>query len=158
MIQHSRRRNADKGTALVEFSLAAFTILVLLFGIIDVGRAAYAYDWVSNAARLGTRFMIVRGTNCPNNPVLLPGGCPATAQNLSDYITNASGTGINTSGIDTSQVTVSSECITAAVFAPPPCADKWWVQVKVQYEFRFLSPLVPLSWQMQSISRVVVQN
>lgn len=149
----------DKGTGLIEFALASVTILTVLFGIIDVGRAAYAYDWISNAARLGARFMIVRGTNCINNPVLLPGGCPATAADSTNYITNSNGTGIDTSGIDTRELTVTTTCfLVGHTLGPPPCAPTGWLRVQIQYNFKFLSPFIPLTWQMQSTSQEIVQN
>jgi len=154
----NRRQNGARGNALVDFAVSTVVILTALFGIIDVGRALYAYDWVAHAARQGARFMIVRGTFCANNPVQLPGGCPATGKDCVNYITNANGNGLDTTGIDTSQVTVTTGCLTGAVFAPPPCAPSYPVQVKVQYNFKFLSPFVPLSWSMQSTSKVIVQN
>jgi len=41
----------EAGQALVEFSLAIIVFLVLLMGIVDVGRGVYAYNGVAQAAR-----------------------------------------------------------------------------------------------------------
>ena len=41
----------EAGQALVEFSLAIIVFLVLLMGIVDMGRGIYAYNGVSQAAR-----------------------------------------------------------------------------------------------------------
>ena len=157
------RRNRDKGTALVEFALSATVILAVLFGIIDGARALYAYDWVANAARKGTRFMIVRGTFCANNPMPLPGGCPATKQNVDDYIKNTNGNGLDVTGIDTSKVVTNTTCFWVhSTGAPPPCAPGGWVKVSVTYTFSFITPflrVLPLhSWPMESSSQVIVQN
>jgi hypothetical protein len=144
----------------VEFALSAVVVLAVLFGIIDAGRALYSYDWVVHAARSGTRFMIVRGTYCQYDPMPLPGGCPATAADATNYITNATGNGFDATGINTSQVTVSVGCLTGAVFAPPPCAPAAPVQVKVDYNFKFITPFlagIP-PWAMTSTSKVIVQN
>lgn len=53
------RRRAPRGQALVEFAVVIPFFLVLLFGIFDVGRAVYAYNSVTNAAREGARLAIV---------------------------------------------------------------------------------------------------
>jgi len=144
---------------MLEFAISTVVILTVLFGIIDVGRAAYAYDWVVHAARQGARFMIVRGTYCIYDPVPLPGGCPATAQDATNYITNANGNGLDTTGIATNQVTVFTNCFRVAnEQGPPPCAPTGWIRVRVQYNFSFVSPFVPLTWTMHSTSYMVVQN
>ena len=159
-----RRLKEEAGSGLIEFAVSLVLILTVLFGIIDVGRALYAYDWVANAARKGSRFMIVRGTGCINNPVLLPGGCPATATDSSNYITNAHGNGLDTTGIDPSQVHVSTLCFaTNTVAQLPPCApDGGYVRVSVMYTFKFITPFLaaafPSGVQMSSTSKVVVQN
>jgi hypothetical protein len=156
-----RRQNGDSGSALVEFAISSVVILSVLFGIIDAGRALYAFDWVGNAARQGTRFMIVRGLYCVYDPVPLPGGCPATAADSTNYITNATGNGLDTTGIDTSQVTVTTTCfLVGHALGPPPCAPTGWVIVNVQYNFRFITPFLAAipPWQMTSTSKVIVQN
>ena len=160
MIQVLPKRERDKGSALVEFGLAAATVLLVIFLIVDVGRALYAYNWVSNSARQATRFAMVRGTMC--DPLLatycqttsMPRG--AQAADITNYVDSLA------VGIDTGQVTVNSHCRAGATAPnPPPCAagDKAWVQVQVQYNFHFLSPLFPtLSWTMQSTSERAVQQ
>jgi Flp pilus assembly protein TadG len=155
-----RHRNSQQGATLVEFAVSLIVILTVLFGIIDAGRALYAYDWVANAARKGTRFMSVRGVNCLKDPSLLNGGCPATRDDATNYIKNANGNGLDTTGINTNQVTVTTSCEVAGTsFSLPPCAPTVWVQVTVAYEFNFITPfLTHTPWRMQSSSRVIVQN
>lgn len=155
-----RPKNRDSGSALVDFAVSAVLILAVLFAIIDAGRALYAYDWVVHAARSGARFMVVRGTYCQYDPMPLPGGCPATAGDATNYITNANGNGFDASGINTSQVTVTVECLTGAVFAPPPCAPAAPVQFEVQYNFKFITPFLASihQWTMHSTSKLIVQN
>jgi Flp pilus assembly protein TadG len=137
------------GTGLVEFGLSLFTIMTVLFGTIDLGRALYAYDWVSRASRLGTRFAMVRGTFCSG----LSGGCPATADDVSTYVKSQA------VGLDSNRITVTTLCyVTASVASNPPCAPAAAVQVKVQYGFKFSTGVLPLSWTMQAISQRVVMN
>ena len=52
-------RPDDRGQGLVEFALVFPIIVLLFFGIFDLGRAVYAYNTVSNAARDGARVAAV---------------------------------------------------------------------------------------------------
>jgi hypothetical protein len=59
-----RRSNdsRERGQALVEFALVIPVVLLLIIGLFDLGRAVYAYNSVSNAARTGARVAIVDQT------------------------------------------------------------------------------------------------
>lgn len=52
-------RRGQRGQGLAEFAIAIPIFLLILFGIFDVGRAVYAYNSVTNAAREGARLAIV---------------------------------------------------------------------------------------------------
>lgn len=54
----STRRNRA-GQALVEFALVIPVFLLLLVGLFDLGRAVFAYNTLTNAAREGARLAIV---------------------------------------------------------------------------------------------------
>jgi Flp pilus assembly protein TadG len=51
-----------RGQSLVEFALVLPLLLLLLMGVFDFGRAIYAYNAVSNAAKEGARKAIVDQT------------------------------------------------------------------------------------------------
>jgi len=167
----------EAGSGLAEFALASLLIFTLVFGIIELGRCFYSYCWVSSAARLGTRYAMVRGTctlangdACPNcSGDTLP--CQATdtagggnnggdSGDIPTYIQNYA------IGIGWSNVTVIAKCYTPGVVAPPspPCMPGTWVQVNVQYTFNFITPLISRlvpagGWTMTGTSqRVVLQN
>ena len=53
------RRNKRRGQALVEFALVIPIFLLLLIALFDVGRAVFAYNTLTNAAREGARLAIV---------------------------------------------------------------------------------------------------
>jgi Flp pilus assembly protein TadG len=142
-----RQQNGETGTALVEFSITVVVMLILLFGVVDVGRAAFAYDWVSNAARQGARYAIVRGAFCQ---AIVP-GCPANQAAVQNYVTS------NAPGIKTTDVTVNTHCIVSGTsFGLLPCAPGTTVYVQVQYSFSFITPfLSQLHWVMSSSSEMV---
>ena len=54
-----RLQARTRGQALVEFALVIPLFLVLLVGIFDLGRAVFAFNTLTNAAREGARIAIV---------------------------------------------------------------------------------------------------
>jgi hypothetical protein len=61
----------QKSQALIEFALISPVLLLLLFGIIDIGRAAFYYDTLSHAAREGARTAVIASTQLPTNANVL---------------------------------------------------------------------------------------
>jgi Flp pilus assembly protein TadG len=57
---------SEGGTSLVEFALVAPVLLLMLVGILDIGRAVNAYVTVSNAAREGSHYAILHPTAAPS--------------------------------------------------------------------------------------------
>jgi Flp pilus assembly protein TadG len=49
----------ETGQSLVEFALLMPVLVLIIFGLFDLGRAVYAWTAVSNAAREGARLAIV---------------------------------------------------------------------------------------------------
>jgi hypothetical protein len=52
---------------LIEFALISPVLLLLLFGIVDIGRAVFYYDTLSHAAREGARTAVQASTRLPTN-------------------------------------------------------------------------------------------
>ena len=59
MIRTQRGRQHAFGQAMVEFAFVLPVLILLLVGVLDFGRAMFAYNSVSNAARSATREAIV---------------------------------------------------------------------------------------------------
>jgi Flp pilus assembly protein TadG len=57
-----RRTNRPKGQALVEFALVLPLFLLLVFGLIDMGRLVYMNSTISQAAREATRVAAVEAS------------------------------------------------------------------------------------------------
>ena len=63
-----RLRRRDRGQALVEFGLVLPILLLLIFGLVDLGRAVYAQNALSEAAvteRGGDRSQARAGSDIP---------------------------------------------------------------------------------------------
>jgi Flp pilus assembly protein TadG len=57
------QRPGERGSSLVEFSLVAFLLVMLLIGVVELCRMVLVYTTVANAARAGTRYAIVHGSD-----------------------------------------------------------------------------------------------
>ena len=57
-----RERDHDHGQSLVEFALLLPLMLLIITGLVDVGRAVWQENTLAYAAREGTRYAIVHGT------------------------------------------------------------------------------------------------
>ena len=55
----ARRARRSRGQTLAEFALVIPVLIVMLMGIFDLGRAIFAYNAITNAAREGARLGIV---------------------------------------------------------------------------------------------------
>ena len=158
MVRSARQENGEAGSALVEFALATVLILTVLFGIVEMGRALYCFDWVSDAARRGSRYAMVRGqTSCNGSPHLTDceatPGTPSTPGTIAYYVVS------NGFGIDRNMVTLTATCWPNTHPTPAPCPTGTPVIVTVNYPFQFILPFLPHQpWTMRSSSaRVVAQ-
>ena len=61
----------QRSQALIEFALISPVLLLLIFGIIDIGRAVFYYDTINHAAREGARTAIRASSQLPTNADVL---------------------------------------------------------------------------------------
>jgi Flp pilus assembly protein TadG len=145
-------REGERGSNLVEYGIVLVVMLTMIFGLIDFGRALYAYHFVSEAAREGTRYAIVRGSACTTP------GCPASQSSIQSYLSNVP------AGIDPTKLSVtatwnpndSQVCQNAGGNGNAPgCV----VEVQVTYNFNFMLPFMPKNTLvMQSSSQMVISQ
>ncbi len=53
----------EDGATLVEFALTAFMFVIMLLGVIEIGRMVVVYTALNDAARAGVRYAIVHGSD-----------------------------------------------------------------------------------------------
>ena len=66
-----RDRAGQRSQALIEFALVSPVLLLLLFGVIDLGRAIFYYDTLQHAASEGARTAIRASNQLPTNADVL---------------------------------------------------------------------------------------
>ena len=96
---YRRARQMRHGTTVAEVAFIVPVVLLLLLGIADCAQMIYAYDLVSEAARIGGRYAIVHGSGSSS-----PVGPTANDANLQSYILNYA----TVKTLNTSQLTVTS--------------------------------------------------
>lgn len=141
-------RQRSRGQSLVEFALILPVLIVTLLGMLDFGRAIYAYNAVSEAARNGARVAIVNQT--PSDICLVAAG-RAVALGLPTACAPNGNPGTQGVWVTTSGV---------AGCTPVPdinCLES----VKVTYQFRPITPVIgailgPIN--ISSTSTVPVEN
>lgn len=62
-----RRVRREEGASLVEMAIASSLLFAMMFGVIQMSLALYAYHFVSDAAREASRWAMVRGGSCISN-------------------------------------------------------------------------------------------
>jgi Flp pilus assembly protein TadG len=165
----------EQATGLVEYAIICILFLTMILGIVDFGRALYAYHFVSNAAREATRWAAVNGSTCGNDAP--PGSCtapvscssgscatctsncsPAAATDVENYVTMLTPTGIDSTKTTTTvswPITSGSPGICATTQNYPGCT----VEVQVSYNFSFLFPLIRTnSITLSSTSQMVIAH
>jgi len=91
-IPGNKRLRVDRGSSLIEFSLIAFMFIIVLLGVVEMGRMVLVYTTVANAARAGARYAIVHGadqTVSPSGP-----GSPCTCPAVKTVVKNFSSAGL----------------------------------------------------------------
>lgn len=145
--QHVKASGKRRGQALAEFAIALTVLLLLVFGIVDLGRAVFAYNTIANCAREGTRRAVVCGADSPVDQKLGP---TANDSKLVDFLYGTY-TGRNyTSGLDPSRLTITS------TWANTTNSPGSTVTVKVTYTFQPATLFfLQLPLQSQSIGTIV---
>ena len=160
----------EEGETTLEFALVCIAVLTLMFGIMDFSRLMYCYHFVSEVAREGTRYAMVRGqtfngTSCSASQLA---DCDASSSNLQSYVS-----GLMPTGMVAANLTVTPSWPGAAISGTtgtcpstkdnngnvnsPGCP----VSVQVSYKFNFMLPFLPSSlttYTLTSTSEVIIQE
>ena len=121
-------RRFARGQSIVEFALVAPLLILLVLALFDFGRAVYAYNAISNAAREGARVAIVDQT--------VTSGIPVAATEAANQ---ATALGLNPSDINQVRVLYRLPDLSAS------CPDRGIgcvAEVRVQYQFRAVTPVI----------------
>jgi Flp pilus assembly protein TadG len=120
-----RRVAGERGQSLVEFGLVVLVLLMLLFGVVEVGRMVLVYTTVANAAKAGVRYAIVNGSD--SSAPCASGSTTACVTAVKNY---ASAGGLNTANLLVSVNYPGTGCPSTVTNAPG-C----WVRITANYPY-----------------------
>lgn len=154
------REGRSRGQGLVEFALVFPVIALLLFGVLDLGRAVFAYNTIANAARQGARVAIVNqiltSPNCTTSKPVEDPGNPRWS------ITACAANAATSLGVTSADVSVSySKPAGTALVCSPTLNVGCIATVTVHYSY---SPMTPIfssifpSMAMDSTSRMPIER
>lgn len=95
----ARRLRGEQGSTLVEIALTFFMLTTVVFGIIAFGMMIFAWNFISDAAREGTRYAMVHGSTCEDSSGSEPVSCALTSDQIASYVEGLSPSSFITSGI-----------------------------------------------------------
>ncbi len=102
----ARRWKKDEGASLVEFAMVAFMFIMVLLSVVEMGRMILVYTSIANAARAGSRYAIVHGSDRTGSGIDGPSGpscAPTSCTQINTVVRNYAGTGL----LNSSNVTVT---------------------------------------------------
>ncbi len=107
----------EDGRSIVEFAFACAVLFGMLFGIVYFCMALYTYHYISEAAREGSRYAIVRGSTChANTPGLTNCGTSGiTNTQLQTYLQDLGYPGIDAAN----RMTVTTTWYSPSAAQPP---------------------------------------
>jgi Flp pilus assembly protein TadG len=155
--QWLRRARGERGSTLVETALSMVILSIVALGVMELSLALYTYHFLSDAAREGTRYAIVRGSSCTTYSGFTS-ACPALGADIQSYVR-----GLGFPGITPSLMTVTTIWPTTGASCTPsvtPCNNPGnLVQVTVSYRFPLSIPFVPANTlTMTSSSKMVISD
>jgi Flp pilus assembly protein TadG len=116
--RRSTKLRGEDGAAMVETAISASVLLMVLIGMTQLFMALYGYHYVAYAAREGTRWAMVRGSECSIDSATMP-NCGAVGTDVQTHVQ-----GLGFPGIDSTKVTASVKWMTAS--SPTASAPTAW--------------------------------
>jgi Flp pilus assembly protein TadG len=155
MTMPSKNWKREQGSSIVEFSLIAFVFVMLLLGVVEMGRMILVYTTIAHAAKYGARYAIVHGFLQTGSGDTTNTG--PTAADIRTHVQNFSGIAPLSTGSVTVQVAYPGTPCAAPSGSPanyPGCP----VTVQVTYPFTpllgYFNPV--LSVNLSSTSEGVI--
>jgi hypothetical protein len=143
----------QRGSTIVEQAITLPVMVLLMFGVIDMSRALYAYHYVSYIAREASRWASVRTTGV-NGPKVGQG-------EVGNFVADVSGMGLDKNQFKTTVQWLAPPNATPLCpggVADDPSNEKpgCIVQVNVDYNFKFVVPFMPAGFKMSSESQMII--
>lgn len=136
MLRITNFRHDEKGSTLVEYAIGASVFIMAVFAVLEFGRALWAHNALTDAARQGARYAVLHTPG---------GGEDSNIKNLVVYGNTAGGTKPIVPGLSTANVQI----VRSGDFS----VNSGTATVKItNYSFPFVLPFLPKSIKMPEYS------
>lgn len=152
-----RAVRSDCGAELVEFGISSALFFAVSFAVIIVSLMMYSYFLVADAARVGARYAMVRGSSLSSDcRAPGPANCIAQPADVQTFVKISAFAGINTDNLNVTTTWLTAKG--ASCGASDSCkAPGNQAQVNASYHFSLTLPFVPqLTPNMSSTSQMVI--
>ena len=131
----------QSGQTLIEFAISLGVLLTAVFTLIELCLVFYTWSTISECAREGTRYAIVRGSTCITAGTSGAGAsCTATASSINTYVSSLGYPNVG-GGTMTVNTTYSSDGTTFTTTGNN--SPNNMVRVQITYPFPVKLPFVP---------------
>ena len=146
---------AEQGASMVEMAVSSTVLLGVMFAMLQICLAMYAYAITAMVARQTTRYAIVRGSSCSS----FASACPATSAQIKSYAQGLQYPGVNASNFTVTPTWAAfpsgGSCTPSASCNNPGNL----VKVTVQYSFAVNLPfLKSFTMPLQSTSEMIISQ
>jgi hypothetical protein len=156
-----RGARGEEGSAIMETAMSSFILFAFMFGVFEAGFAVYSYHFISEAAREGTRYAIVRGSLAGPLACAAPGPptCIAQSADIQTYVTGLGFPGINPGNMTVTPVWSAFANGSSCPAAGPCNSPGNLITITVTYSFPLTVPFIPAhTYTMSSQSAMIIQN
>jgi Flp pilus assembly protein TadG len=159
-VQSSTR--GEEGQTIVETAMSIIILMTFMFGVMEGSLAVYSYHFISEAAREGARYAMVRGSTagaaCGTSYNSYD--CVASAANIQTYVQFLGYPGINPSNMTVTSAWATFATGNSCPASPSPCNSPGnQVTVTVSYSFPLNVPFIPPhTYTMSSSAAMIIQQ
>ena len=153
-----RHVSGEQGGTLAEFAVSSTILIAIVFGIYEVSSALYSYAYISDAAREGTRYAIVRGAACTGFSECSSTPVGATSAQVEAYVKSLRYPAIASNNLTVTTTWPSTGSACTPITSPYNNPGNL-VKVVVAYKYPLSIPFVPLTTiNMSSTSEMVISQ
>jgi Flp pilus assembly protein TadG len=160
ILRNGRKRSClrgEEGAELVEFALSTSILFLFVFGLIEICLVFFLYNTAAEAAREGSRWASVRGTDCtnPNSTNCPLSATPAT--DIATYVNSLPGAGNMAVAVQWCVPPTGGSCTaTTGTWGAANLGAGNTVQVKVSYTLAKVPFVTNSSLKVSSTSQSVI--
>jgi Flp pilus assembly protein TadG len=161
LVLGQRGARGEEGSAIMETAMSSIILLTFMFGVIEAGFALYSYHFISEAAREGTRYAIVRGSLAGTANCAAPGPptCIAQSADIQTYVKGLGFPGINPGNMTVAPVWSVYPNSTSCPATGPCDSPGNLITITVTYSFPLTVPFIPAhTYTMSSTAAMIIQN